>query len=44
LFGNDGTTEIGAIHKKYRGFIAEAMTTADSFTIRSRKENIFFYE
>ncbi|CAF1028674.1 unnamed protein product [Rotaria sordida] len=34
LYGTDGITEIGAIHKKYRGFIAEAMTTADTFTIR----------
>ncbi len=39
LFGTDGATEIGAIHKKYRGFIAEAMTTADNFAIRSRIEN-----
>ncbi|CAF1050431.1 unnamed protein product [Rotaria sp. Silwood1] len=34
LYGTDGITEIGAIHKKYRGFIAEALTTADTFTIR----------
>ncbi|CAF3982742.1 unnamed protein product, partial [Adineta steineri] len=34
LYGTDGITEIGAIHKKYRGFIAEAMTSADNFAIR----------
>ncbi|UJR22051.1 hypothetical protein I4U23_025119 [Adineta vaga] len=34
LYGNDASTEIGAIHKKYRGFLAEAMTTADTFSIR----------
>lgn len=37
LFGTDGETEIGAIHKKYRGFVAEAMTSADQFSIRSMK-------
>ncbi len=42
LFGNDGTTEIGAIRKKYRGFLAEAMTSADTFSIRSKIENILF--
>ena len=41
LYGSDGTTEIGAIHKKYRGFIAEAMTTADTFAIRSIIETIW---
>ncbi|CAF1998708.1 unnamed protein product [Rotaria magnacalcarata] len=33
LLGNDGVSEIGSIHKKYRGFIAGALTSADSFTI-----------
>ncbi|CAF2141323.1 unnamed protein product [Rotaria magnacalcarata] len=33
LYGTDRTTEIVAIHKKYRAFIAETMTTADTFTI-----------
>jgi hypothetical protein len=41
LFGTDGTTEIGAIHKKYRGFIAEALTTADTFSIRGEIKNNF---
>lgn len=36
LYGTDGITEVGAIHKKYRGFLAEAMTTADMFSIRSK--------
>lgn len=34
VYGSDGTTEVGAIHKKYRGFIAEAMSSADQFAIR----------
>lgn len=37
MYGTDGSTEIGAIHKKYRGYIAEAMTSADQFAIRSMK-------
>lgn len=36
----DGTTEIGAVYKKYRGFIAEALTTADTFTIRCKTDSI----
>ncbi|CAF0960656.1 unnamed protein product [Rotaria sordida] len=34
LIGNDGVSEIGSIHKKYRGFLAEALTAADTFTIQ----------
>ncbi|CAF1483926.1 unnamed protein product, partial [Rotaria sordida] len=34
IYGTDGSTEIGAVHKKYRGFVAEALTSADAFTIR----------
>ncbi|CAF2077277.1 unnamed protein product [Rotaria magnacalcarata] len=32
LFGTDGTTEIGAIHKKYSGYCKEAFTSADNYT------------
>ena len=42
--GTDGSTEIGAIHKKYRGLLAEAFTSADSFAIRSMKNFFFLYE
>ncbi|CAF1020513.1 unnamed protein product [Rotaria sp. Silwood1] len=31
LFGSDGITEIGAIHKKYSGFFNEAFTSADNY-------------
>lgn len=34
LFGQDGSTEIGAVFKKYRGYIAEAMTSADEFSMK----------
>ncbi|CAF1503609.1 unnamed protein product, partial [Rotaria sordida] len=34
IYGTGGSTEIGAVHKKYRGFVAEALTSADAFTIR----------
>ncbi|CAF1100799.1 unnamed protein product [Rotaria sordida] len=34
IYGTDGSTEIGAVHKKYRGFVAESLTSADAFTIR----------
>lgn len=36
VLGTDGTSEVGAIHKKYRGFIAEAMSSADQFAIRCK--------
>jgi len=36
VLGSDGSTEVGAIHKKYRGFIAEAMSSADQFAIRCK--------
>jgi len=35
--GTDDLTEIGDIHKKYGGFINEAMTSTDQFTIQSMK-------
>jgi hypothetical protein len=28
---------VGAIHKKYKGFIAETISLADNFTIQSMK-------
>ncbi|CAF4529420.1 unnamed protein product [Rotaria sp. Silwood1] len=34
LIGTDGESEIGSIHKKYRGYLAEALTSADTFTIK----------
>lgn len=36
LFGNDETTEIGSIRKIYRGFLAEAFTSADAYTLECR--------
>ncbi|CAF2732531.1 unnamed protein product [Rotaria sp. Silwood2] len=33
IYGTDGFTKIGGIRKKYAGFISEAFTTADSFTL-----------
>ncbi|CAF0925296.1 unnamed protein product [Rotaria sp. Silwood1] len=33
IYGNDGITKIGGIRKKYAGFISEAFTSADSFTL-----------
>lgn len=33
IYGTDGLTKIGGIRKKYAGFISEAFTTADSFTL-----------
>ncbi|CAF1145091.1 unnamed protein product [Didymodactylos carnosus] len=34
LFGSDDVKEIGAIHKKYAGFINEAFTGAELFTVQ----------
>lgn len=34
IYGTDRETEIGAIKKKYRGFVAEAYTSADEFAIQ----------
>ncbi|CAF3388433.1 unnamed protein product [Rotaria sp. Silwood1] len=34
LIGSDGNTEIGAIYKKYRGFLNEAMTSADAYLLK----------
>ncbi|CAF1341752.1 unnamed protein product [Didymodactylos carnosus] len=34
LFGTDDTTEVGAIHKKYAGFLNEAFTGAEIFSIQ----------
>ncbi|CAF1218435.1 unnamed protein product [Adineta steineri] len=34
LYSADGVHEIGAIHKKYRGYLVEALTSADNFTIQ----------
>ncbi|UJR16831.1 hypothetical protein I4U23_003730 [Adineta vaga] len=33
LLGTDGVTEIGAIYKKYRGFLSEAFSSADAFLL-----------
>ena len=30
----DGITEIGSIQKKYRGFLAESMTSADAYLLQ----------
>ncbi|CAF0818693.1 unnamed protein product [Adineta ricciae] len=34
IYGTDGATEVGAIYKKYAGFIAESMTSSDTFTLQ----------
>ncbi|CAF3343836.1 unnamed protein product [Rotaria socialis] len=33
LIGTDGETEIGAIHKRYRGYLHEVTTSADAFSL-----------
>jgi hypothetical protein len=33
LLGTDGVTEIGEIQKKYRGYLAELMTSADAYLL-----------
>lgn len=36
LIGADGYTEIGAIYKKYRGFLNESTTSADAFLLQGK--------
>ena len=40
LTGTDGVTEIGFIQKKYRGFLAESMTSADAYLLQCNDENL----
>ena len=37
IYGSDKETEIGAVNKKYRGYIAEALTSADEFKMQCKK-------
>ncbi len=36
LIGTDGVTEVGAIYKRYRGFLSEAFSSADAFLLKSK--------
>ena len=42
LIGTDGTTEIGGVYKKYRGFVEEAFTSADAYLLKGKCPNQFF--
>ncbi len=35
MIGTDGVTEVGAIYKRYRGFLSEAFSSADAFLLKS---------